>query len=47
LIQTGFLGNRAVQAPMKYETVLILTTAKVLCLTVPDLLLVRADEVIE
>jgi putative tryptophan/tyrosine transport system substrate-binding protein len=36
-----------VQAPTKYETVLNLKTAKALNLTVPDLMLVRADEVIE
>ena len=36
-----------VQAPTKYETVLNLKTAKALCLTVPDLMIVRADEVIE
>jgi putative ABC transport system substrate-binding protein len=36
-----------VQAPVKYETVLNLKTAKALGLTVPDLLIVRADEVIE
>jgi putative ABC transport system substrate-binding protein len=34
-----------VQAPVKYETVLNLKTAKALGLTVPDLMLVRADEV--
>jgi putative tryptophan/tyrosine transport system substrate-binding protein len=36
-----------VQAPVKYETILNLKAAKALGLTVPDLLLVRADEVIE
>jgi putative ABC transport system substrate-binding protein len=36
-----------VQAPVKYSTVLNLKTAKTLGLSVPDLLLVRADEVIE
>jgi putative ABC transport system substrate-binding protein len=36
-----------VQAPIKYETVLNLKTAKTLGLTVPASLLVRADEVIE
>jgi len=36
-----------VQAPVKYETVLNLKTAKALGLTVPDLMLIRADEVIE
>jgi ABC-type uncharacterized transport system substrate-binding protein len=36
-----------VQAPVKYETVLNLRTAKALGLTVPPSLLVNADEVIE
>src|SRR5207253_7967243 len=36
-----------VQAPVKYETVLNLKTAKALGLTVPAGLLVAADEVIE
>jgi putative ABC transport system substrate-binding protein len=36
-----------VQTPIKYETILNLRTAKALGLTVPDKLLVAADEVIE
>jgi putative ABC transport system substrate-binding protein len=36
-----------VQAPTRYETVLNLKTAKALGLDVPDVVRLRADEVIE
>jgi ABC-type uncharacterized transport system substrate-binding protein len=40
-------GDIPVQAPTKYQTVINLKTAKALGLTVPDKLLVAADELIE
>jgi hypothetical protein len=40
-------GNLPLQTPTKYKTVINLKTAKAHFLAVPDLLLARADEIIE
>ena len=40
-------GNIPVEQPTRFDLVVNLTTAKMLGLTVPDKLLVAADEIIE
>src|SRR5262249_4298421 len=47
IFKGGKPADLPVQAPVKYETVLNMKTAKALGLTVPDTVLVRADDVIE
>ena len=47
ILRGGKLGDFPVQFPTKFEMVLNLRTAKALGLTVPQSILLRADEVIE